>query len=65
MVWQNARVLGPLVDLQVGLRSEPLLTVGAGVVPLALVDHFHVALQLDPAGQQLTALGAGEHLLGD
>ncbi len=35
------------------------------MVPLALVDHFHVALQLDPAGQQLTALGAGEHLLGD
>ena len=36
-------MLGALVYLQVGLGGEPLLAVAAGVVPLALVHHLHVA----------------------
>ncbi len=58
-------MLGTLVDLQVGLGGEPLLAVGAVVVAPALVHHLHVAAQLQAAGQQLPALRAAEHLLGD
>ena len=43
VVGQDPGVLGALVYLQVGLGGEPLLAVAAGVVPLALVHHLHVA----------------------
>ncbi len=65
MVGQDPGVLGALVYLQVGLGGEPLLAVGAVVVAPALVHHLHVAAQLEAAGQQLPALSAAEHLLGD
>jgi hypothetical protein len=65
VVGEDPGVLGPLMDPQVGLGGEPLLAVGAVVVAPALVHHLHVAAQLEAAGQQLPALRAAEHLLGD
>jgi hypothetical protein len=65
MVGQHTGVLGPLVDLQIGLGREALLAVAAGVVALPLVHHLHVAAQLDAAGQQFAALRTREHLLRD
>ena len=64
LVRQDPGVEGALVDLEVGLGGECLITEPALVVPPPLVDDLDMGLKLQPRGEQLAAHVTREQLLG-
>lgn len=53
---------GTLVDLNIRLGGECLVTESALEIPPALMYHLYVGLELHPAGKQFTTNITGEQL---
>ena len=64
LIWQDSGMERPLVDLNIGLGGECLVTVSAFEVSSSLMYDLHMSLQLHSAGQQLATHVTREEFLG-